>query len=168
MNKIIGVNINVWIRKLNVRNAILSDTVIIKSGIKARMLSCLVTRPDLPQLTFDLLRPHCSLDVWQSPTIMPCDELVKRIGGKSALLCTLSDRIDSRVLNAADSLKVIATLSVGYDHIDIEECRQRGIAVGHTPDVLTDAVAELTISLLLATARRLFQAEKALRKYNFS
>ena len=167
MIKIIRLNINVIHSKLNVRNAILCQTVRTyhRAIAETRMLSCLVTRPDLPELMFDMLRPHCALDVWQSPTIMPSDELVKRIKGKEALLCTLSDRIDRRVLDAAtDTLRVIATLSVGYDHIDINECRKRGIAVGHTPDVLTDAVAELTISLLLATARRLFEAEKALRK----
>ena len=167
MIKIIGFNVNVMQRKLNVRNAILSQTVRTNHRVKAqtKMLSCLVTRPDLPELMFDMLRPHCALDIWQSPTIMPSHQLVERIKGKEALLCTLSDRIDSQVLNAAtNTLRVIATLSVGYDHIDIEECRKRGIAVGNTPDVLTDAVAELTISLLLATARRLFEAEKALRK----
>lgn len=154
-------------RKLNVRNVILSETVLRDRRVRGetRMLSCLVTRPDLPELMFEMLRPHCALDIWQSPTVMPRNELLNRIVGKEALLCTLSDRIDSQVLNAAtDTLRVIATLSVGYDHIDIDECRKRGIVVGHTPDVLTDAVAELTISLLLATSRRLFEAERALRK----
>lgn len=96
---------------------------------------------------------------------MPREELMARIEGQNALLCTLSDRIDKPLLNAAKSLRVIATLSVGYDHIDVAECVKRGIAVGHTPDVLTDAVAELTIALLLATSRRLFEADRALRKY---
>ena len=127
------------------------------------MLSCLVTRPDLPELMFDMLRPHCTLDVWPHCSVMPRDQLIKRVNGKQALLCTLADRIDAQVLNASQSLRVVATLSVGFDHIDIEECRRRGIAVGNTPDVLTDAVAELTIALLLATARRLMEAEKALR-----
>ncbi|CAG2180994.1 unnamed protein product [Oppiella nova] len=128
------------------------------------MYSCLVTRPDLPQPLYETLRPHCALDVWQKPVIMPRDELVARIKGKHALLCTLSDRIDAHVLDAAtDSLRVIATISAGFDHIDVNECRARGIKVGNTPDVLTDAVAELTIALLLATSRRLFEAEKALR-----
>lgn len=113
---------------------------------------------------FEMLRPHCALDVWPSACVMPRDELIRRIAGKQALLCTLSDRIDAHVLNAADdSLRVVATLSVGIDHIDVDECRKRGIAVGNTPDVLTDAVAELTIALLLATSRRLLEAEKALR-----
>jgi len=113
-----------------------------------------------------MLKPHCHLDIWQTPTIMPYQQLLNRIKGKNALVCTLSDNIDANLLNSATDLRVIATLSVGYDHIDIDECRKRGIAVGNTPDVLTDAVAELTIALLLATSRRLFEAEKALRKYD--
>jgi hypothetical protein len=57
-------------------------------------------------------------------------------------------------------LKVIGTMSVGYDHIDVAEVRSRGIRIGYTPDVLTDAVAELTIALLLTTSRRLFEAHQ--------
>ena len=54
-------------------------------------------------------------------------------------------------------LKVIGTMSVGYEHVDISECRARDIVIGYTPDVLTDATAELTVALLLATSRRLTQ-----------
>ena len=56
---------------------------------------------------------------------------------------------------AGPQLKCVATMSVGYEHIDIEECRKRNIAVGYTPDVLTNAVAEHTMMLLLAVSRRL-------------
>ncbi len=170
MNKVI--QLNVWRRKLNVRKTILSQIVLQKGSrtplirSQSRMLSCLVTRPDLPALMFDMLKPHCHLDIWESATIMPYQQLVERIKGKNALICNISDRIDSHILNSAtNSLRVIGTLSVGFDHIDIDECRKRGIVVGNTPDVLTDAVAELTIALLLSTSRRLFEAEKALRKY---
>lgn len=78
-------------------------------------------------------------------------------------MCTLADRIDREVLEAAGpQLKVVSTLSVGYDHIDVEECRRRGVLVGNTPDVLTDSVAELTIALLLATTRRIVESNRAL------
>ncbi|XP_068081191.1 glyoxylate reductase/hydroxypyruvate reductase isoform X2 [Anabrus simplex] len=62
--------------------------------------------------------------------------------------------------SAGPTLKVIGTMSVGYDHIDVDEVKRRGIKLGYTPEVLTDAVAELTISLLLATSRRLFEAHQ--------
>jgi glyoxylate/hydroxypyruvate reductase len=64
------------------------------------------------------------------------------------------------VFYAGKHLKVIGTMSVGYDHIDVAEVRSRGIRIGYTPDVLTDAVAELTIALLLATSRRLFEGHQ--------
>ena len=132
---------------------------------QSSMLSCLVSRPDLPSVMFDMLKEHCTLDIWPNQCTIPRNQLAKRIQGKNALVCTLADRIDCHILNSAgDSLRVIGTLSVGFDHIDINECRKRGIAVGNTPDVLTDAVAELTLALLLATSRCLFQAEKVLRK----
>ena len=54
-----------------------------------------------------------------------------------------------------EKLKVIGTMSVGYEHIDLQECKRRNIAVGYTPNVLTDATAELTVALLLAASRRI-------------
>lgn len=61
---------------------------------------------------------------------------------------------------AGDNLKVVSTISVGHEHIDLSEAKRRGVRVGYTPDVLTDATAELTLALLLATGRRLVEASK--------
>ncbi|XP_028816418.1 glyoxylate reductase/hydroxypyruvate reductase isoform X1 [Denticeps clupeoides] len=98
----------------------------------------------------------CKLDVWDSDEPVPRAELLKGVSGAHGLICLLSDRIDAEVLDAAGpSLKVISTMSVGFDHLAVDEIKKRGIRVGYTPDVLTDATAELTVALLLATARRL-------------
>uniref|UniRef100_A0A4W4FXN3 Glyoxylate reductase/hydroxypyruvate reductase n=1 Tax=Electrophorus electricus TaxID=8005 RepID=A0A4W4FXN3_ELEEL len=98
----------------------------------------------------------CEVSVWDSDEPVPRSDLLKRVEGVHGLLCMLSDRIDTEVLDAAGpNLKVISTLSVGFDHLAIDELRKRGIRLGYTPDVLTDATAELTVALLLATARRL-------------
>uniref|UniRef100_A0A8C1UC46 Glyoxylate reductase/hydroxypyruvate reductase n=1 Tax=Cyprinus carpio TaxID=7962 RepID=A0A8C1UC46_CYPCA len=103
---------------------------------------------------YSLLR--CNLSVWDSDEPVPLAELLKGVADAHGLLCLLSDKIDAEVLNAAGpNLKVISTLSVGFDHLAIDEIKKRGIRVGYTPDVLTDATAELTVALLLATARRL-------------
>lgn len=76
----------------------------------------------------------------------------------------LSDKIDAEVLNkAGQNLKIIATMSVGYDHFDVNEIKKRGIKMAYTPDVLTDATAELAVALLLATSRRLLEANEAVR-----
>ncbi|EGD73732.1 hypothetical protein PTSG_05439 [Salpingoeca rosetta] len=90
---------------------------------------------------------------------MPREELLDAVKGCHGILCMLSDKIDKQVLDAAgDSLQCVSTLSVGFDHIDMAECKARGIKVGNTPGVLTNATADLTLSLLLATARLIPQA----------
>ena len=60
---------------------------------------------------------------------------------------------------SGSNLKIIGTMSVGYEHIDLEECRQKNILIGYTPDVLTEATAELTMALLLATSRRIVEGK---------
>ena len=98
-------------------------------------------------------------------TPIPRTDLISRIKGVDALFCLLTDKIDDEILNAAGpDLKVIATMSVGVDHLDIEAIKSRNILVGYTPGVLTDATAELTIALLLATSRRLIEANRAIYK----
>ncbi len=80
------------------------------------------------------------------------------------LLCLLTDRIDGPFLDRAPKLRVVSNYAVGADNIDVEEARRRGIAVGVTPGVLTDATADLTVSLILAAARRLPEAAKDARE----
>ncbi|KAM4733096.1 glyoxylate reductase/hydroxypyruvate reductase [Anableps anableps] len=98
----------------------------------------------------------CEVSQWDSDEPVPRTELLRGVQGAHGLLCLLSDKIDTEVLDAAGpNLKVISTMSVGFDHLALDEIKKRGIRVGYTPDVLTDATAELTVALLLATARRL-------------
>jgi glyoxylate/hydroxypyruvate reductase len=79
------------------------------------------------------------------------------------ILCMLVDKIDAELLDAAgDSLKIVSTVSVGYDHISTQELKRRNIKLGHTPDVLTDAVAETTILLTLMATRRVKESTHAL------
>ncbi|KAM6363812.1 glyoxylate reductase/hydroxypyruvate reductase isoform 1-T1 [Pluvialis apricaria] len=101
----------------------------------------------------------CRVHQWDSEEPVPRAELLSGVAGKRGLLCLLSDRIDREVLEAAGpSLKVISTMSVGFDHLALDEIKKRGIRVGYTPDVLTDATAELSVALLLAACRRLPEA----------
>ncbi|XP_037042352.1 glyoxylate reductase/hydroxypyruvate reductase isoform X3 [Bradysia coprophila] len=120
-----------------------------------------LTRPDVAQVGIDLIQDECELTTWFDESPVPREELLRNVAGKDALFCTLTDKIDAEVLDqAGPNLKVVATMSVGYEHIDITECKKRGIRVGYTPDCLTDATAELTIALLLATTRRLIEANE--------
>uniref|UniRef100_UPI00398E4CC1 glyoxylate reductase/hydroxypyruvate reductase-like n=1 Tax=Pristiophorus japonicus TaxID=55135 RepID=UPI00398E4CC1 len=106
----------------------------------------------------------CIVQQWDSDEPIPKEELLKRIAGAHGLYCMLTDKIDDEVLQAAGScLKVISTLSVGFDHLSLEEIKKREIRVGYTPDVLTDATAELTVALLLTTSRRLVEATEEVK-----
>ncbi|XP_067135455.1 glyoxylate reductase/hydroxypyruvate reductase-like [Centruroides vittatus] len=130
----------------------------------AQRFSVLVTRVDVPKESIELLQKTCEVETWPKASAIPRDVLLEKIAGKDALYCQMADKVDKELLNAAGSqLKVIGTMSVGFDHIDLPECKKRNILVGNTPDVLTDDVAELTISLLLATSRRIFEASEELR-----
>jgi glyoxylate reductase len=84
-----------------------------------------------------------------------------------ALLCLLTDRVDAALLERAPRLRVVANAVVGYEHVDLAACAARGIAVTNTPDVLTEATADLAWALVLATVRRLPQAERSLRAGEF-
>lgn len=91
-------------------------------------------------------------------------DLLGMAAGASALVADPSVRIDPEVLDACgDGLRVVANFAVGYDNVDLEACRQRGVTVTNTPDVLTEATAELALALTLAAARQLGDAERDLR-----
>ncbi|XP_068178481.1 glyoxylate reductase/hydroxypyruvate reductase [Antennarius striatus] len=98
-------------------------------------------------------------ELWDSDDAVPRKELLEKVKGVDGLLCVLTEKIDAELLDAAGpNLKVLSTMSVGFDHLSLEELKKRGIRVGYTPDVLTDSVAELTVALLLTTSRRLIEA----------
>lgn len=80
------------------------------------------------------------------------------------LLCMLTDQIDKELLDAAPHLDVISQMAVGVDNIDVAECERRGIALGHTPGVLTETVADTAFALLAAIVRRLPEGEKVVRE----
>ncbi len=79
-------------------------------------------------------------------------ELLASVRGIDGLVCIPGDRIDAEVFDAAPSLKVVSTCSVGDEHIDVAEATKRGVYVGYTPEVLTDATADLAFALLMTAA----------------
>lgn len=91
------------------------------------------------------------------------DALRRGFARADAVVSTLTERIDRGLLNAAPALKIVANYAVGYNNIDVESARGRGIIVTNTPDVLTDATADLTWGLILAVARRLGEGERLVR-----
>ncbi len=94
---------------------------------------------------------------------MPKKLLISKIKDMDGLICYPYDSIDSDVINAGINLKAISTYSVGYDHIDVKTASRRGIVVGHTPEVLTRATADLTMALMLSLFRRISEGDKQIR-----
>ncbi|MBX6353799.1 MAG: D-glycerate dehydrogenase [Thermoflavifilum sp.] len=119
----------------------------------------------LPDEVVEILRSVAEVDIFSEETVpVPRAELLRRAEGCSALLTMLTERVDAELLDrAGPTLRIVANMAVGYDNIDVEACRVRGVTVTNTPDVLTETTADLAIALMLATARRLPEAERALR-----
>ena len=117
----------------------------------------------LPFETVERLRAAHEVDEW--PGDMPPSPEELRDGARDAegLLALITDRIDAALLDAAPRLRAIANMAVGTDNIDVEAAAQRGIPVGNTPGVLTDATADLTFALLLALARRIVPGAEKVR-----
>jgi glyoxylate reductase len=95
---------------------------------------------------------------------MPHLELVARVAGKQGLVCMLDDRVDAEVIESGRELRIIATVAVGYNNVDVPAARARGIVVTNTPGVLTDATADFTWALILASTRRLCEGERVVRR----
>ncbi len=117
----------------------------------------------LPGDALDRLTAHADVDLWPGDMPPPYDDLVARTTQADAIICLLTDRIDAGLIAAAPKLRVISQMAVGYDNIDIAAASQRGIPVGNTPGVLTEATADLTLALILAVSRRLVEAERFVR-----
>ena len=91
------------------------------------------------------------------------DELLAGVASADAPLCMLTERIDAELLDAAPSLRIVANLAVGFDNVDVPAATERGVLVTTTPDVLTDATADLAWALILAAARRVAEADRFAR-----
>jgi lactate dehydrogenase-like 2-hydroxyacid dehydrogenase len=117
----------------------------------------------LPGDALERLRAAHAVTVWGEELPPPPEALREAVGSAEGLLCLLTDRVDAALLDAAPRLRAIANYAVGTDNIDLELTAARGIPVGVTPDVLTEATADLAFALLLAAARRLPEASAAAR-----
>ncbi len=119
----------------------------------------IVTTFPLPDEALALLReagPVAGPDGWRDA-----------LADAEALVTILTERIDAPLLDRAPKLRIVANAVAGYEHVDLDACRARGIVVTNTPDVLTDATADLTFALVLAAVRGLPRAERSLRAGEF-
>jgi lactate dehydrogenase-like 2-hydroxyacid dehydrogenase len=112
----------------------------------------------------DLVKEACQAAIWPEELPPSREALLERVRGVDGLLCLLTDRIDADVMDAAGpGLEVISNHAVGFDNIDVAAASERGIPVGNTPGILTDATADMAFALMMAAGRRVVEAEKFLR-----
>src|SRR6059036_3880377 len=113
----------------------------------------------LPREAVGLIPGDFTLDYNNSEVPLSKAELVSRLNGKDGLICHIISTIDEEVLASAPTLKVVANVAVGYNNIDVAAARRRGVIVTNTPDVLTETTADFAWTLLMATARRVVEAD---------
>lgn len=107
------------------------------------------------------------VDTFEQDRLITKSELIQRASDADALICLLSNKIDKDVIDNLSKCKIIANYAVGYNNIDVEYAKSKNIIVTNTPDVLTDATADIAVSLILACARRLHEGNKLMREGKF-
>ena len=126
------------------------------------MARVLLTRR-VPSSVLNLLEAQHSVDVYTGEGAIPRQDLLRRVADADGLISVLTDRVDEELLDAAPALKVVANIAVGYDNIDVSAASRRGVIVTNTPDVLTNATAEMTWALILGIARRIAEGDRLVR-----
>jgi glyoxylate reductase len=120
------------------------------------------TRPLFPEARA-ILEKHFEMDYWAQPERIPRDELLKRVADKAALVCLLTEKVDEDLLVASPKLHVAATVSVGYDNIDVPACTRHKVVAANTPGVLDETTADFAWALMMAAARRIVEGDAWMR-----
>ena len=114
----------------------------------------------LPGNALPVLAARTQMDLWPEEMPPPREEMIRHARECEGLLTLVTDPVNRELLDQAPKLRVVSNMAVGYDNIDVAACTERGVAVGNTPGVLTDATADLAFALLMAVARRLPEARE--------
>lgn len=118
---------------------------------------------DIPETGIDMLmKAGFDISIWKNDIPITQRELINHAKQSEALLCTSADRIDKHFLNECGHLKIISQFSAGFDNMDVEEATRLGIPLGNTPDVLSNATADVAFGLMLAVARKMFYMHKTI------
>lgn len=118
----------------------------------------------IPGDILDPLARMAEIEMWDQVGRAPRAWLLEHLPGCEGWLSMLSDRIDAELLDVAPGLRVISQMSVGVDNIDVAACREHGVSVGHTPDVLTEATADTAFALLAAAVRRIPEGAEIVKR----
>jgi glyoxylate reductase len=111
----------------------------------------------------ELLEKHFDVEYWTREERPPRDELLGCAADKDALICLLTEKVNDELLERAPRLRIAATVSVGYDNIDVAACTRRKVVATHTPGVLDDTTADFAFALLMAVARRVVEGDAWMR-----
>src|SRR5713226_9527628 len=111
----------------------------------------------IPEVGLERIKAHCDAEIWSDPLPPPYALLRQKVGGCDGLVALLTDKIDAALMDAAPRLRVVRNYAVGFNNIDVPAATERGICVGNTPGVLTDATADMAFCLLIAAARRVVE-----------
>ena len=111
-----------------------------------------ITRP-IPETVLEMIKAECEVDMWHTSAILP--PIAEQIADLDGLMTYGHEPVTEEMIASAPNLKVVAVVGVGYDHVDSNAARARGIEVSNTPDVLSDTTADMTFAMLLAAARKI-------------
>jgi gluconate 2-dehydrogenase len=128
--------------------------------MKPKVLVCRRMFPDI----LERLATHFEVEVNQADDEWSRDEMIARLQGKDGAFITSTNPIDRTVLEQCPQLRAVATMSVGYNNVDLEACTARGVTFSNAPGVLTETTADFGFALLLAAARRVTESERFLRR----
>ncbi|HEV3258241.1 MAG TPA: D-glycerate dehydrogenase [Gemmataceae bacterium] len=117
----------------------------------------------IPAAGLERIKQHCAAEVWADPLPPPHAVLRQKVADCEGLVSLLTDRVDAALLDAAPRLRVVSNYAVGFNNIDVPAATGRGIAIGNTPGVLTDATADMAFCLLIAAARRVVEGHQYTR-----
>ncbi len=135
-----------------------ADVRVLGSGLRVAVTAPLLGRAP------DILSQRCEVRVHRGPALTAEDELAAFIGDAHGVVTLLANPVTAKVLDACPGLAVVGNVAVGYDNVDVAAARARGVWVTNTPDVLTEATADLAMALLLAVTRRVVEADRFLRE----
>ena len=122
----------------------------------------------LPEEVIARARSRADVDLHAGDKPLSKTELIARVKDREGLVCLITDTIDSSVFESCPGLKVVSNVAVGFNNIDVAAATKRGVVVTNTPDVLTETTADFAWTLLMATARRLVEADRYVRDGKFT
>ncbi len=125
-----------------------------------------VTRK-IPEIALDKLDKFFDVEINTENRVLTKKELIKKVKGMDALLCLLSDKVDSDVIKSNPELKVISNCAVGFDNIDVKTANNYKIPVCNTPGILTETTADMIWALMLSVSRRIVESDKFNRAGKF-